>query len=166
MDKEQFQLDYQRGKEALERGEYNLSVKFLQQARQRVSPNTLTGGEVQIWLVTAYQAAQKQEEAIALCRELLNHPHPNIREQSKNLLYIIEAPRLKRPKEWMSEIPDLTPLDESSSELRRNRGSVKPTTKEPESLEPIPTDNPDNQFIALAFILLLVTVGSLFWIYK
>ncbi|WP_071590605.1 hypothetical protein [Gloeocapsa sp. PCC 73106] len=154
------------GQEALERGEYSLSVKYLHQASQRVSSQTLLGGEVRIWLVTAYQAAQMDNEAIALCRELLTHPHPDIRQQSKNLLYIIEAPRLNRPKEWMSEIPDLTPLAESSPEFNRNRGSVKPGKTAPEAIESPSNSNQDNQFIVVSLLLLVITLGSLFWIYR
>ena len=103
---EKFHLKYRAGKEALERGQYRLSIENLEAAKELIAPNSRRGGEVQIWLVTAYQAANKIPEAIALCQELVTHPDLQTREQAQHILYIIKAPRLERPKEWMSEIPD------------------------------------------------------------
>lgn len=162
--KQEFQRNYQLGKQALENGQYNLSVKYLEDASQRVTQNTFSGGEVRIWLVSAYQAAQKTNEAIALCRELLTHPHPDIRENSKRLLYIMEAPRLKRPPEWMSEIPDLTSVKDSIPEFQRNRGSVKPKEKKEEPVDLSTVNTKDNQFVAVGFILLLISLGTLIWL--
>lgn len=162
-DQQQFDLNYQLGKQALENGQYNLSVKYLEQASQKVALKTLLGGEVRIWLVSAYQAAQKTNEALTLCRELTTHPHPDIRHNSKRLLYVMEAPRLKRPQKWMSEIPDLTSLPESTPEFQRNRGSNKLAPKPPqvEDLDNLNTE--DNQFIALGLILLVISLSALIW---
>ena len=164
--KQEFQRNYQLGKQSLENGQYSLSVKYLEEASQRVTQNTLSGGEVRIWLVSAYQAAQKIDEAIALCRELLTHPHPDIRENSKRLLYIMEAPRLKRPQEWMSEIPDLTALPESTPEFQRNRGGVKPKEKKEEPVDLATVNTKDNQFVAIGFLVLLISCGALIWLNK
>lgn len=155
--------NYELGKQALENGQYNLSVKYLEDASQRVVINTLSGGDIRIWLVSAYQAAQKTNEAIALCRELLTHPHPDIRHNSQRLLYIMEAPRLKRPPEWMSEIPDLTSVKESTPEFKRNRGRVKPKEKKEEPVDLSTVNTKDNQFVAVGFILLLISLGTLIW---
>ena len=161
--KQKFSNDYQLGIQSLENGQYNLSVKYLEQASEQVAMKTLTGGEVRIWLVSAYQAAQKTNEAIALGRELLTHPHPDIRHNSKKLLYVLEAPRLKRPPEWMNEIPDLTSLPESTPEFNQNRGSVKPKAKIEEPVDLSTVNTKDNQFIAISFLILVISLSALIW---
>lgn len=161
-EKEQFKLHYQAGIDALERGQYALSIKNLEQAKELVALRSKIGGEVNLWLVSAYQAAQKTDQAIALSEELLNHPHHSIREKTQSLLYIIKAPRLNRPREWMSEIPDLTTVAESEPEFRRQRGSVPVKPKSKPELPPTEVNTRDNRFIAVAFCLLLIILISFF----
>ena len=164
-DPEKFQVAYQAGKEALERGEYRLSVENLQKAHQMVTPNSRLGGEVGIWLIAAYQAAGQIDAAIALGQKLLTHPHGEIRQQSQNLLYIIQAPHLKRPQEWMSEIPDLGNLAESEPEYRR--GSNPPKQPKPYATEAVDlsqVNTKDNQFIWFALLAILLTfLGVIYW---
>ena len=105
---EKFQELYRIGKKALENGKYSLSVANLEAARELVSFSTGLGAEVGMLLATAYQAQGKKQEAIAICQELTNHPNLLIRQKAKDVLYIIQAPELQRPAEWMSEIPDLS----------------------------------------------------------
>ncbi|NEQ28041.1 MAG: hypothetical protein F6K28_55440, partial [Microcoleus sp. SIO2G3] len=88
------QTQYQAGKTAFERGDYRQSVQALEKAVSLVARNTRVGGEMQFWLVTAYQAAEQQQEAIALCEQLTRHPDLQTRQQAKRLLYILKAPRL------------------------------------------------------------------------
>jgi hypothetical protein len=166
--KEKFQQEYQAGKNAFERGRYRLSVEHLQTAAQLANRFTRAGGETQIWLVTAYQAAGMLPEAIALCKQLCSHPHPEIRQQSKSLLYIIEAPQLNRPPEWMSEIPDLTALPESDSSpissSTKPKNNSKQTQPHPsQSVDLTQVDTKDNQFIWVALLAALVVLGSLVW---
>ena len=103
---EKFHQKYLAGQKALESNQYRLSIEYLEAAINLVSGNSRQGGEAKIWLVTAYQAANKIDQAIALCENLLTHPHLRTREQAQRILYIIKAPKLERPPEWMSEIPD------------------------------------------------------------
>ena len=82
----EFQQRYQAGKQALERGQYRQSIEQLEIAKDLVSPNSRRGGEARVWLVTAYQAANKIEEAIALAQELITHPDLQTREQAQRIL--------------------------------------------------------------------------------
>ena len=160
---EKFQIQYQAGKYALERGQYRLSVERLEAAKQLVTGSSRLGGEAQIWLVTAYQAAGMCAEAIALCRQLSRHPHPEIRKQGKRLLYIIEAPQLKRPKEWMTEIPDLAALSESEPQYRRGSNAAKGKQRKSSQVEPIDwsqVNTKDNQFIWVALFAILLILGG------
>ena len=164
-DNQEFRQQYQAGKQALERGRYRLSIEHLSAAKELVAPYSRKGGEVQIWLVTAYQAANQIEEAIALAQELIVHPDTQTREQAQRILYIIKAPVLERPREWMSEIPDLAEADRGASRyVTAKKKAASLTQLELEDLEPTPENVPDNQFIWFAVILVTLIIGSLVWI--
>ncbi|MGF1588914.1 MAG: outer membrane protein assembly factor BamD [Pleurocapsa sp.] len=164
--REKFQQKYQAGQQALERGQYRLSIENLSAATELVAPNSRQGGEAQIWLVTAYQAAHKIDEAIALAQDLVTHPDTKTREQAQRILYIIKAPVLKRPQEWMSEIPDLTEAEQSASRyVAAKKQLVSPPVElELEDLEPSPPHTQDNQFVWFALVLVGLIMGSLLWL--
>jgi tetratricopeptide (TPR) repeat protein len=166
VNQEQFQQEYQAGKEAFERGNYQQSISCLETAHQLVSPYSRKGGEVGIWLITAYQAANRVQDAIAMSQKLSRHPHTEIRKQSQRLLYILKAPALKRPKEWMVEIPDLGTLPESDPKDRRGSNRVKSASKlkEPEIIDLSQVNSKDNSFVWLALIAVLLTLGGLWWL--
>ena len=160
---EKFQSRFQAGKTALERGNYRLSIDNLIAARELVPPNSRRGGEAGVWLVSAYQASDKIHEAIALCQELIVHPNTQTREQAQRILYIIKAPKLERPPEWMSEIPDLSDSDQGASRYITAKKTKPKTLSElsEEDLDPPLVDNQDNQFVWFAFLLVAVIFGSL-----
>ena len=166
--KEKFRIEYQAGKAAFERGDYRTSVKHLEAASALMSRTSRLGGEAQIWLVTAYEASGQKSEAIALCQQVSRHPDPETSKQGKRLLYILQAPQLKRPAEWMTEIPDLGAIADSDPKDRR--GSNSPATKTNrnprEPLEPVDlsqVNTKDNKFIWVALIVLSLTLGGLIW---
>lgn len=164
--REKFQEKFQAGKTELERGNYRLSIENLKTAREYISPNSRKGGEAGVWLVSAYQASNKMEEAIALCQELIVHPNLQTREQAQRILYIIKAPKLERPPEWMSEIPDLGNTDQGASRYVRAKKPLPKASNElsEEDFAPLPTDTANNQFVWFAFFLVVVILGSLVWL--
>lgn len=164
--REKFQLKYQAGKEALERGQYRLSIQNLEAAKELISPASPQGGEAQIWLVTAYQAANKITEAIALAQELVTHPDLETRQQAQRLLYIIKAPKLTRPKEWMSEIPDLATTDQGRSQYVTAKKQNPQSSVDiiPQATDTPPAETKDNQFIWFASFLVALIIGSLVWL--
>lgn len=166
--KEKFRIEYQAGKAAFERGDYRIAVKHLEAASALMKRTSRLGGEAQMWLVTAYEAAGQQAEAIALCEQLTRHPDPETSKQGKRLLYILKAPQLTRPAEWMTQIPDLGAIAESEPKDRRGSNSPVATRnrnlKEPlEPVDPSQINTKDNQFIWVALIALSLTVGGLIW---
>lgn len=123
-----------------------------------------------MWLVTAYEAAGQNTEAIALCQQLTRHPDLDTRKQGKSLLYILQAPQLKRPDEWMTKIPDLGAIAESDPKDRRGSTAVadKNRTSQKE-LEPQPIDlsqinTKDNKFVWVALIAIGLIVSGLIWL--
>lgn len=105
------------GKAAFEAGHYRSAIELLQQGEvvnaadaDRSMP---LDGELKTWLVMAYEASGDRTAALELCRVISRHPHADTRHQGKQLLYILEAPKLKLKSEWLTEIPDLTQLEPS-----------------------------------------------------
>ena len=163
------QNEYQAGKRAFERGEYRAAVQHLETANAHVGLNSRLGGEVQIWLVTAYQAVGQQEEAIALCKKLTRYPSLSTRQQARRLLVILEAPKLHTRPEWVIEIPDLDRLPESDRQDRRGSSTAVKSTprKRPETIEIVDlsqVNTKDNQFIWVALIGIFLTLGGLIWL--
>ncbi|HIK28260.1 MAG: hypothetical protein N3E45_01450 [Oscillatoriaceae bacterium SKW80] len=163
--------EYKAGRAAFESGSYRQSVQHLVKASALLDRNSRFGGEVQIWLVTAYEAAGQRSEAIALCKILTNHPHLETRKQSRRLLYILEAPKLKTRPEWLLEIPDLSRLEQSESNFRQVSAlaKTKPFKSKPPQSQPEPIDlsqvnTKDNRFVWLALIVTILTLGSLLWL--
>jgi hypothetical protein len=161
------QTQYQAGKVAFEGGQYAKAVKSLEAASALVDRTSRLGGEVQIWLVTAYQASGNTEGAIGLCRQLTRHPSLETRKQAKRLIFILEAPQLTIPPEWMVKIPDLTALDENESTSFQASPNADIKYAKPQPVVPEPVDlsqvnTKDNRFIWVALIAIVLILGGLF----
>ena len=163
------QSQYQAGQLAFEQGRYRESVQYFEQARQSVESNSRLGGEIQIWLVTAYEASGQRQDAIALCKQLVRHPTVGTRQQARRLLEVLEAPKLYIDPEGFVKIPDLNHLEEKEK-ARVSQYSVtsKPVAAQSSSnaqflnnVEGAKTQ--DNQFLWIALILILLVSGGLFW---
>lgn len=162
--------EFQSGKIAFEQGRYRQSVRHLEAARDRVETTSRLGGEVQLWLATAYDATGDRQDAIALCRSLKFHPSWDTRKQSRRLLEILEAPKLSRDSEGLVEIPDLSDIDADgknfavasakSGGASTSRSKTKKMEEEPLDLSQVNTQ--DNQFLWVALIALGLAVSSLF----
>ncbi|WP_404786034.1 hypothetical protein [Altericista sp. CCNU0014] len=98
---------YSTGQMAFERGLYRESIDWFDRALALIPKQSVLGGAIQLWLVTAYDAAGQGEDALTLCRQLSSHANLETRQQSKRLLYILEAPKLQTRPEWLTQIPDL-----------------------------------------------------------
>jgi tetratricopeptide (TPR) repeat protein len=161
---------YESGKQAFERGQYRQSVEYLEKAVNLEGRNSQLGGEMQLWLISAYQAAGQQREAIALCEQLDKHPDLQTRKQSRRLLYILKAPKLQPRPEWLTQIPDLAKLEDSNGDNKASfrtppaKSAARPRS-EPEA-EPIDlsqVNTKDNRFIWVALVGIILLVGGLLW---
>lgn len=160
---------YQTGKDAFERGQYRQSVQALEKAVSLLPRGSKFGGEAQIWLVTAYEAAGQVNEAIALCEQVARHPSYETRKEGKRLLYILKAPRLKTRPEWLTQIPDLSNLEEGEKTAAYARNSAPPRPRSPKSQpDPEPIDlsqvnTRDNGFIWVTLVAIALLLGGLYW---
>lgn len=167
--REQFQIEYQAGKAAFECGQYRQSVQRFQAANNLVAGNSRQGGEAQMWLAIAYEAAGERDEAIALYQQLQRHPDRETRKQSKRLLYIMQAPQLTRRPEWLVEIPDLKNIADTETQFERGV-SPYPTGKRtprqlptPDAIDLSEVNTKDNQFIWFGLIVTIFALGGLIW---
>lgn len=164
-----FRTEYQAGKAAFERGQYRESVQHLEKASALVARNSRLGGEVLLWLVTAYEAAGQRTEAIALCEQLKRHPDSETSIQGRRLLYILQAPQLKRPTEWLTQIPDLGEIPDNDTKTRLGSGTTTSNRLPQQRPVPKPIDlsqvnTRDNQFIWVALIAIGLTLAGLVWL--
>jgi len=157
---------YQMGTTAFENGQYREAVENLEKASALLGKNTRFAGEVEIWLVNAYEAAGRSEAAINLCQQLVGHPHYEIRQQAKRLVYILKAPKLNRPQEWMTEIPDFGIVSDHKSKIVVNSQPKKsqPKSVEPEYIDLSTVNTKDNRFVWVALIAVSLTISYLVWL--
>ena len=162
-------LTFQAGQAAFERGQYREAVEILLKTHAMSDRNSVLGGEVQIWLVTAYEAIGQRKEALALCRQLKVHPARQVRKQSKRLLYIMEAPKLEKRSDWLTQIPDLDEVNERDLKQRMGVGSKDREGSERWAIDSEPVDlsqvnTHDGGFIWIALGMISVILGGLFWL--
>lgn len=159
---------YIAGQAAFENGKYREAVENLEKASALLARNTNFAGEVDIWLVNAYEAAGRSDDAIALCQQLSSHPHYETRLQAKRLVYILQAPKLKRPKEWMTEIPDLAAISDNESKIlvttKPKKSTSKQKSEEIEYVDLSTVNTKDNRFIWVALIAAGLTISYLVWL--
>ena len=161
---------YAAGQLAFERGNYRDAVLAFETGSRLAGGATLLGGSIQLWLMNAYSAAGRQPEAIALGEKLSKHPDVDVRKQSKRVLEILQAPQLQRRADWLTPQPDLSALDEGDRTSfsmnqtnlpKKSRPTLNPDPQ-PEDLSQMNTG--DNGFLVAAIALVVLTLGSLWWL--
>lgn len=163
---------YTVGQLAFERGNYREAVNAFEEASRLVGRATPLGGSIQLWLMNAYSAADRIQEAIALGEVLAKHPDREIRKQSKRIGEILKAPRLKRRADWTTPIPDLSDLEAGGenalnlSKYGRGKGgsnAIAQREPEPEDLSRINTR--ENGFVWIALVAIALALGGL-WLLR
>ena len=168
---EQAQALYTMGQLAFERGNYREAIAAFETGVRLAKGMTPLGGTIQLWLMNAYSAAGRQQEAITLGEKLVKHPDTDIRKQSKRVLEILKAPKLKRRADWITPIPDLSRLESGKGTLNLGKyGSIKKSAKPSARAEPQPENvskmnTRDNGFLWLAIIVIGLTLGGL-WVLR
>ncbi len=158
------------GQRYVESGQYLQAIPLLSQAAVMAGESSKWGGEIQLWLLTAYDAAGQQDDALKLCRKLKLHPAWEIRKQSKRLLYILEAPKLTLHPEWMTKIPDLEALEGDRAVKGGQRSHSQSVTQSQgyqilsDHAEDWDVEPKDNGFTLFAIILLAtLSLGLLYF---
>lgn len=153
---------FEQGKDAFLQGNYRSSIQFFRQTADNLPKNCRESGEVQLWLVSALQANDQSDDAISLCRELCAFPFPETSQKAKRQLYILEAPKLERPKRWLTEIPSLDQLESTNAVYVTGKNKQDKKTLSIEDFEDLSQmETQDNQFVWIA--LGLGILGLMAW---
>ncbi len=154
------------GQALFERGRYKRAIAEFKLALALSNPVGARGGEIQIWLVNAYIASGDEATGLALCRKLIVHPDLDTKQQSKRMLYILEAPELEMKPEWVTKIPALGEFDDDTKIRYAQRAKKKRRSKakpEPEPIDLSQVNTEDNQFVWIGLAGVILTMLGLFW---
>ena len=107
---------------SIERGDYGQCLSYLEPLSKEHPINTQEGAQIRMLMITAWMGQGEDQKAIATCRLLTKIKDPEIRQEAKQLISILEAPNLPRPENWSIHIPhiDLEP-NTWSSNLKANK---------------------------------------------
>ena len=143
---------------ALDRGDYGQVVRLLEPLAQEHPAATATGAEIQLLLATAWMGLGDNARAMVCCRRIKRCLDVSLRAQAMDLLSVLEAPALERPRDWSITLPDLGSAEGMGGQMQqlaRGRRSNKPPPPPPPPVGP--TKAPVG-FAVLAVLLLLLTV--------
>ena len=147
-------LDLRAAEAALERGDYGQCLELLAPVAESHPLPDAHGARVRLLMVTAWMGQGNDSEAIATCRLLTRRGDPELRQQAKQLLTILEAPALTRPESWSMRLPQLEMSatgSRASSTVRRRKRRPPPPPPPPTG----PTQAPALGFAALVTAVLL-----------
>lgn len=146
---------------AIDRGEYGDCLRLLAPLAEAHGPVTAIGAGVRLLQATALMGQGESEQAIACCRSLQACADPTLRARARELLTVLEAPALRRPRHWSLTLPELgdgVSLEGlAASPLRRRRRSAPPPPP-----PPVGETRPPRGFAAVVALLLsLLLLASL-----
>lgn len=146
---------------AIDRGEYGLSLRLLEPLAEAHGPASPIGAGVRLLQATALMGQGESERAIACCRSLQACVDPTLRARARDLLLVLEAPALQRPRHWSLTLPALgsgVSLESMGSAPLRRRRPGPPPPPPP----PVGETRSPRGFAAVAAILLsLLLLASL-----
>lgn len=143
---------------ALERGDYGRVLAQLEPLIATYPPATITGAQLQLLLATALMGQGNSVRAMACCRQVKRCADPTLRAQARDLLTVLEAPALERPRHWSLTLPELgeaEPLAGRLQQIARRRRSRQSAPPQPPAPPVGPTRAPLG-FAALVLSLLLL----------
>ncbi|MFM7264730.1 MAG: hypothetical protein ACKOZW_03885 [Cyanobium sp.] len=115
-------------RQALERGDYGRVRALLEPVAEREGPRTPVGAGVRLLLATALMGQGDTEKAAEWARAVQDCLDPALRARARDLLFVLEAPALQRPRAWSLTLPDLS-IGESLERL--GPGAARRRTEEP-----------------------------------
>jgi hypothetical protein len=148
-------------RDALERGEYGKVLTLLEPLAEAQGPRTPLGAGVRLLIATALMGQGESERAAECCREVQHCLDPGLRTRARELLTVLEAPALNRPRSWSLTLPDLasdTPLERLGP---GTGGRRRPTPPPPPPPPPVGPTRAPLGFAALAALVLLLLAALL-----
>jgi len=149
-------LDLRAAEAALERGDYS-------QCLDRLSPLADThplpdpdGARVRFLMITAWMGRGDDDKALDMCRVLSRSRDPELRQQAKQLLAILESPSLARPERWSMRLPN---LEMNATGNAAPATSRRRRSRRPEPPPPPPTGPTRSPAIGFAAVVAAVLLG-------
>ncbi|MFQ3613600.1 MAG: hypothetical protein SNJ68_07795 [Cyanobacteriota bacterium] len=151
-----------------ERGQYRQVLEQVRQAQSRYPQS----GKLRLWQALAQEALGQTQEAILLAQTLVGNPDPEVAQQARYILGIWQAPRLRRPPEWLSEIPDLSQLEEAEppehrlayQRSQRKSPHSSPAPQATEASNPSGADRFDTKLVWVLIGILSALLAVLAWL--
>ncbi len=154
MDEDKNNLELTSAEVALEKGDYGQSLALLETLASKYPLTEPNGSKIRMLMVTAYMGKGDEEKAISTCRLLTRCKDQELRQRARQLLLVLEAPSLKRPRNWSIELPTIQVTTFTSN--KPLKGARKSTG---ESSNKLPRTGPTNSFspgFLITTILLLI----------
>lgn len=147
-------------RQAIDRGEYGQSLRLLEPLAEAHRAATPVGAGVRLLMATALMGQGQTERAADCCRSLQVCIDPTLRARGRELLMVLEAPALERPRNWSLTLPDLGQqgalLEGSGSGLAARRRRNRPAPEPPPPVGPTPAPVGFAAVVAVLLALLLL----------
>lgn len=150
----------QQARQLLDRGDYGRVLRLLEPLAERHGAATRFGAELRLLQATALFGQGRAEDAAACCRALRGCADPGLRAMARELLQVLEAPALQRPRDWSLSLPDLgggAPLESLGGAMGAGRRRRRPVPPPP---PPVGPTRPPYGFAALVGVLLVLLLLS------
>ncbi len=138
---------------AISRGDYGQSLALLEPLAKSHPLPQAEGARIRMLMVTAWMGQGNEQKALATCRILTRCKDPELRQNAKQLLIVLEAPSLQRPANWSIRLPNLA--------MSATTTAARPSSARKRSLGPPPppptglTRAPQLGFSVLVFVVLI-----------
>ncbi len=141
---------------ALERGDYGAVVRSLEPLIQVYPPATVEGADLQMLLATAWMGQGQTARALVCCRQVKRCSDASLRAQAKDLMAVLEAPALERPREWSITLPSLGEAEPIAGRMQQwSRGRRRKVADGPPPPPVGPTQAPLGFAVVLAVLVVL-----------
>ncbi|WP_320664126.1 hypothetical protein [Prochlorococcus sp. MIT 1223] len=138
---------------AMGRGDYRQCLLLLEELSKQHPESSQEGARIRMLMVTAWMGQGHETKAIKTCKQLTKVSDPEIRQEAKQLISILEAPSLPRPESWSIKIPNIDFESNKWSDHSKREKRIKP--KVTPSYPPTGTTKAFDMGFATAFMLLI-----------
>ncbi|MCP9774736.1 DUF3153 domain-containing protein [Cyanobium sp. WAJ14-Wanaka] len=143
---------------ALERGDYGLVLRSLEPLVATFPAATPLGAELQLLMATAWMGQGNSVRAMACCRQVKRCSDANLRAQASDLLCVLEAPALERPREWSISLPSLGEAEPIAGRMQQWASSRRRKKSDDPPPPPVGPTKAPLGFVLVTAVLLLLTL--------